>query len=412
VARLGAFSVAEYQLSRATLTSVQPALLVGLSVGLPRFVARSVAVSGGRASRHLGTAVLLGLSVLAVVVPLALVFRGLVAESFLGGRASSGLVVGLVVMACGYLCDGVAYGYVRGRLMDVRANLLRITDLAVAPVLGIVLCHTVLGILVVTGVVMVLGSTVSLLIAWRSGPPARFMDDVGTVGSDPETDTSAGAMVSYSIRRVPGDIAAALLLTVPTILATHVADTVEAGYVGFGTSMVALVVAFLAPINYVLLPRLSHALGVGRGAGALVAVRWLPALCGALAAAVVLVLAVSLGFVVRIYLGPGFDAAVPIARLVLAAGIPYAVFMGARSVVDAYFDSVRNARNLVIAVVVETAATLLLAQFVSGLYSVAWGLIVGCSTLAVLTLSAQREAGRAYARGADAHDDIEGASGA
>ncbi|WP_433783395.1 lipopolysaccharide biosynthesis protein [Actinomycetospora sp. CA-101289] len=376
VARLGVAPFAEYQVARAAITSLGPALVVGLAVALPKYVSRAVARDGGRAPDLLRTALLLGAGSILCVAVAGTWFSGAVAQVVFGSADRSDLVVGIVVMACGVVADGVTYGYVRGRLLDQTANLVRILNLGVSPLAAALLADDVVSLLVLAGSFMVLGSLVTLaVVAFRPRLPRV-------------TAGTSGAMVRYALRRMPGDIALAALLTLPTILATHLVGIEEAGYVGFGTSVVALVVAFMAPVSYVLVPRLSHDLV--RGGGQLLeTARWLPVFFAALAVCGVVALYFLMPLVVSRYLGPEFSGAVVVAREVMLSSIPLAVFMGGRSLIDALYESARNSRNLIIAVLVEIAATFAAVTVWSGATGVAVGLFCGCSALAVLTGVAQ-----------------------
>jgi O-antigen/teichoic acid export membrane protein len=381
---IGPIGFAEYQIARATLTSAQPALLIGLGVGLPRFVARSVGRYGAAGVGYLRSAAIAGAVVIALIAPAALIFREEFALVVFGDPRFGHDVVGLVAVAVGLIADGIAYGYLRGVHRAAAANLVRAVTCAIAPALGVFFCRTVLSILVVMGVVTTVFALFMLILF-------RVREHIVV---NPE---SGRELILYCIRRVPGDICSALLLTIPTICATHLVGVIQAGFIGFGTSAIAVVLASLSPIGYVLLPYLSREIGAGRRNGAYEATRWLPIGCGALATVAVLILWMIMPFLVRVYLGPDFSSAAGPARLMVISAVPLAVYYGGRSIIDAYYNSSRNSIHLVVAALIQAILLIGGQAIVSGMTAIAVSTFLSCTTLAALTVWAQRAIGHQLA---------------
>jgi O-antigen/teichoic acid export membrane protein len=368
---LGPLGFAEYQVARASLTSAEPLLLLGFIVSLPRLVARSVAEHGGDGRGLLVSAIRAGVIVTLIAAPPVIVFREQFAMLLFGDADLAPIVVALLAPAVGLIAEGIAYGYLRGRHRGTAANLLRLAVSFAAPLIAIAVTTSVAVLMVVYGTIMLVVSLATLVWVWP-----RKAEQV---------PRSTRRLLSDSLPRVPGDVAAAWLLTIPTLMSTHLVGLVEAGFVGFGTSVIALVVAPMGPLSFVLVPRLSAEIGAGRGSAAFRSVRQLPLLCGLAATVMVAVLWLVMGVLVRAYLGEEFADAEHAARLISLSSIPLAVFLGGRSIVDAFYETARNSRNLGICLVVQVSTTLIASQFLGGLEAVALGLFTACSALALLT---------------------------
>ena len=131
---LGKTGFAEYALARRTISILYPVVLLGLGVGLPRYVA----MAAGRGDRESGGRYLaatlwcVSLSAVVCVVILKVAPRGL-AYLFFGSREYAFLLFPMSLVWRERRLHTVGYSYFRGTLNMRAANLLQLVNLGLAP---------------------------------------------------------------------------------------------------------------------------------------------------------------------------------------------------------------------------------------------------------------------------------------
>ncbi|MFN3874679.1 MAG: hypothetical protein ACK4L7_02055 [Flavobacteriales bacterium] len=327
--QLGKGELDIYVIARRTLALLFPIALMGAMVGQTRFSAMSASDEAAR--RYLRGA-------FSVVAPtgMAIVASGFalaepLAWVLFGDEASAALVPPIGVMTAGMAMHGVAYGHLRGRGRIVAANALQLLVLAIAPCAAFML-EGMPAVLWASGVGMLAPPLLAMLpeLIRPCGPSAR----------------ERAELLRYGLPRVPGDAALGALLTVPGYVALRTHGLGLSGEVGFGATLLNIAAAAFSPVALLLLP--SVAAKLARGEHADLAHR-----AGRMMRLVLLAAtALTLGFelmaspLLRLYLGPTGEAYVPMARLVFIGALPFAVFHGLRSLLDAYFRTPRNGINL------------------------------------------------------------------
>ena len=86
-------------------------------------------------------------------------------------------------------------------------------------------------------------------------------------------------------------------------------------------------------------------------------------------------------FIIRIYLGEGFESAADLAKTVLWAAVPYVVYIVLRNALDALRVQPYNTKNLVIALVVLVG----LQPFINGAAGEARAILVAMTVLGGLS---------------------------
>ena len=136
----------------------------------------------------------------------------------------------------------VAYGYLRGRSLIQRANIVMALNQAVVPLAAIYLDRDVTEILLMMGGGWMIVSATYLAIT-------RF--------STGELRERATELMRFGLPRVPGDIFQLSLFALPGFLIAHLVDIQTAGIVAFGIAALGMVGTALTPISFVLLPAVS-----------------------------------------------------------------------------------------------------------------------------------------------------------
>ena len=336
-----------YQVARSAVSTVQPALLLGLGVGLYRYLPRT-----GHTTRRLARHALCIEAGVVVGVGLAGTGAGEQVAALLGLPGGRSAVAAVVVLLAGNCLCTVSLAALRGNHQGLAANLVSGLGFGVIPLLAFAAADRLEDFLTLQG----LGTTLvgvwgTLLVRHAPASPPTA------------AEPTLATLLAYGIRRMPGELALPALYTFPTVMvAVAMPGSPEAGYVGFTTSAVTLVCSFFAMLTPVLMPRLSrlfHRGGEQRGVRQLLTV--LPLLGGLLSAVPTGLVVLCAPPLVRGFLGPEFSAAVPVLRLGVLAAIPLAMFYTARPTMDTLLDAKVMSRLLLgclgAAIVVTIAGT-------------------------------------------------------
>lgn len=373
---LGTDGFSEFVLARRVISLLQPVVVVGADVALVRFVAMAL---GNRPEigRHVTTAALTMAGAVTVVVGLLAVSPGASARFLLGSASSSPLVLPLAGVMAGAALLPLCYSYLRGTGLFRHANLLQVLAVGGTPIAAVALsggsaAQAVAGIAV--------GWTVI---------PAAFLLALRPPAAAPTPRNASRPLLRYAWRRFPGDLLLMGLLSLPPLVATHVAGMTEAAIFAVGVSMVTLVGSLFAPVGQVVLPAASRWVGEGRRDRIRrYAVGLLLGAAGVSALAVACVVVAS-EWILTGYLALALDDvghAGRILRTAVLAGIPFGVYMGVRRILDAIHDGPVNARNLTWAFLAFAVLTAGAVGAGLGIVGMAWAFVGAVSVLGLLTL--------------------------
>ncbi|TMC85312.1 MAG: hypothetical protein E6J06_04255, partial [Chloroflexi bacterium] len=324
----------EYSLSRRTLSLLMPLAVLGVDLGIARYVAYAEAEKTGKSSSFAAASVIVLAAGVGVVSGVLVAATGFWSQVFFGSSTYSSLVLALPPLIAGAGLHTLAFGYLRGLDRIQEANVLMAVNMGLLPLAAIVAFHgSVLAILDAMGIGMTLVAGAVLMRL-----PLRFA----------ELKDRLRVLLRFGIPRMPGDFFSLLLFALPGILVAHTADIRVAGIVAFGVAAVSMIGSSLTPVSFVLLPVAARLLAAGK-------VRQLRSevvdvvgitLAGSLV--LVVLLEVFAGPIVSIYLGPSFRSGVDVLRLTLLGALPWASYITLRSVIDARHVTPINARNLAI----------------------------------------------------------------
>ncbi len=352
---LGKQGFSEYAVLRRTVSFLAPIPLLGLGVGLPRFIAQSRGrLDPAAADRYFGAALWWVLPAVVLFVLAMNIAPGYFALLFFGAKSYAEFVFPVSVMVFGYVLHSIGYAYCRGHLAMHRANLLQLVNLAAAPLVAFVFC----------------GKSVSKLmlfigISWAS--VALLALSLMPIRSFLATNyREAKELGWYGVQRLPGDFFIVALTTLPVTLVAHQKGIEAAGLASFGMSMISIVGALFAPIGLILLPKASRLFASGDQE--LLKKDLLRITIATIGTAGIIVVCLELfsPAMVRIYLGTGYEDLVPIVRVLALGALPYAAYFVWRGVIDAFHLRALNAINAGIALVVYLAATLCFGWAQSG----------------------------------------------
>jgi O-antigen/teichoic acid export membrane protein len=331
----GSGELDQYVVVRRTVAFVHPLVLIGAAVGLSRFVALAKDEAAKR--RFLSGALTWVVPFAGLLWLLAALFPRALAWTIFGSPEGALLMNALGGMTFGLCLHAVAYSYFRGAGKAHWANALQLFTLAVAPCASFLLFD---------GLVRVMWLTAA---AWILAPMVCMVPFLLRTG---RSTKERAELLRFGLPRVPGDIAFAALLTVPVYVAARTFGLEAAGQVGFAATVLNMVSAVFNPIALVLLPACTTQLAKGE-------YKALSARIGQLGLGILVVSALMMvvfelvaGPLLVFYLGPTGAAYEFISRLVFLGAVPFAYFVGLRSVLDAYYHTPRNGINLIVAFLV------------------------------------------------------------
>lgn len=367
---LGNVGFSEYVLSRRAVTLIQPALLMGLGVGIPRYVAHSFRSPTKNSDFYYIGAV--GILFLVVIASLSIMFlfRQNIAFLIFGSSKYTYLIFPMSLMLLGIISHMICYIYFQGKLFMIQANFLQIVNIAIVPLVVFLFSNNTVNILTLIGGFWFVSSMVSFFYILRQLEKPKLKSSVFPYARE---------LFVYSIQRVPGDFGLAALLSLAAILTAHAAGVEQAGYVAFGISMLSAAGSFFAPIGIVLLPHASQMVADVEITRLKLYVKRILVASTSLAIIGVIVFIWFLDMVIEFYLGKSFLKISSIITLIAIGVVPYAIFISMRSILDSYYVKAVNTKNVLVSLaflLVCYGVTLLLSvdyeylviEFVSSLF--------------------------------------------
>jgi len=371
---LGKQGFSEYALARRTVSLIFPIPVLGLAVGLPRYIGFSKGRNDPQsAARYYGATIWCAGSAAIVCVVLLNLFAGTFGYLFFGDRSYGSFARPLSLMILGLCIHTVVCGYFRGHMNLNRANLLQLLNLAIAPTaVFFFVRHSLVSVLASLGLIWTLTSVAALLFTpWHS--------------IQRNTWKEVWELLQYGLQRVPGDFILMALFTLPATLVAHTRGVQEAGFVAFGISLVSMVGAIFAPVGLVLLPKATSMLAEGASKDLREHVRFIIRLTIAASIAIVLVVWVWIPGLIRLYLGANFEQVVPIVRILILGAIPYSLYLVVRNLVDAYHEYGVTAAILALGLAVLLTGLIAGRHFGSDTRAILSGFLVAQVVIAALS---------------------------
>ena len=322
---LGPEGFSEYAVARRAASLISTLPLLGLAVGLPRYIAYSNGRGDSQdAVRYYGAALRCVAIAMIVCVIVLNVLRSQVAFLIFGDKVYAGLVLPVSLMVYGSGSSWHRVFVFSGPSGDDARQLTSGGQSCCGPDC---LFHDSAPVdanaRAFSGICMVPRCVHRAVVHSCCGV---------TSGTQAETRE----LLRYGVQRLPGEFALMAMLSLPVIFVAHRSGIQQAGFVAFGISVLSMIGAFFAPIGLILLPKASALLAGGRKGELRVHIALLMRVSFAVAgAATVLVWFLARPFV-ALYLGSGFEEAGGLLRLIVLGAVPYALFTVLRNLIDAF----------------------------------------------------------------------------
>ena len=343
---MGPQAVAEYLLVRRVAAWLLTATLLGLGVGLPRYVAFAKPSSRDR-QMYFWAAMACGVGVSLILLLVLNLEPQLSAKWLLGKTEFHYLVFPLSLLLLAQAVNTMVFGYYRGCMRMNLANSLSFLNFALIPLLPIIVFWRRNSIPLITTATAVPMIAISVLLAWPVllRPPS----DARNVFRKTQE------LLRYGVPRVPGDFAMGALFSLAPMIAAHYFAMPQVGSMLLGIGILTLVGTCVNPLNQVLLSKISMVLARNRWEEARRCVEYLFTAVLDISIFVCLQLVVFADVIVRLWVGPKFLDQMLLIRILLAAIPFYLFFTALRSAIDAATVKPLNACNVLIALAVFTA---------------------------------------------------------
>lgn len=375
---LGPHGFGAYALSRRLLSAVTSFSTVPVGVAL----ARALAMAPDDRDRlaYLGAGTIFAVVPNLVLLLVGAAFAGFWAKVFFSDAGYAPVLVATLVLVVASALYTVVFARYRGTGAMRQANGWQLWALAVGPAL-------VAGALARSGrvdLIVLLMAAVTFTVAL---PLVRWLARAVAAGVTwAAVRDRLRELLRYGLPRVPGGIAFGGLLAIGPFLAPYFGDLRQAGFLVAGQSIMRVVEGGTSAFGLVALPKMA-ALQASRRTGFIrervediVAVAFH---LGLFASCQLLLWSRE---IVLTWLGPGFEEAVPLIRVMLLAVVPYLGYALLRSVIDALDERAVNTGNTFMACGVTAALSLGFGFAGWGAFGLALAGSLGFITLGLLSI--------------------------
>lgn len=330
----------EYTLARRNISFLQPLLMVGLGVAVPRYISIFPQRNSFLAT---GLLMMVGISFLFLLILSA--GAPFFSNLFFGDEQYQSFIFPMALLLAGYGFHAVLYGFLRGKKEVYISNLVQLVNIGILPVLVLLYTDDVQTLLYVNSLVLLFNCIVFSILAIR-----KFQLKIDF----PAWKEDILLLLKYGLPRVLGDFALLALLTFPTyiVLSTQ-NDVLIGGDIAYSITLFNLVGAAFGPLSLVLLPEIAGFLAENRID--LIKKRFYVFVVASLGLTCIgyFFFYFFNDFILSILLGDNYrPELVDIATIVLLGSFGYVLYIVLRSFLDAIHVKAKNATNLLISLIV------------------------------------------------------------
>lgn len=351
-----------------------PIICAGLGVALPRRVAQLRVSNNNSASvscfLQASGAVFIFAS---VFVALINIFSSIAAFFILGDPQYEYLVAPLSSCIFGLSISAICYSFLRGLSFFGFASIYQIIAYALIPMVAFFVC---------SGKVVLLFWWIGLLSTFIS------MMLIYYVFSKHKVDFNLSdikGLLSYGVRRVPGDFAIGMLFALPSMVAVHLVDLRNAGIIAFGVSIINMSATALSPFSTLLLPYSAKLIKLNKVDILKKHVKFVLFFSFFFSLTAILLGEIFAEIGIKYWIGAEYLPQSKIIRFLIVGIAPYSLYISLRSVLDAAFFKAMNARNAYIAIIVFFLFFILFKQVIVVSFLPVFSFIVSLFALAFLT---------------------------
>lgn len=329
----------EYALSRRIISLMQPALLLGLGVGIPRYIAFSHKNVIEKESFFLAGTLIIFFAMIFCILSLN-IFSNFFAYILFGSSKFKNIIFPISLILIGLLMHALCYAYYRGNLKMIPANILQILNMSIIPVSVFFLANSLEKVLTYYGLLVIIVSSIFLSFIFLK-MNKKFI----------ELKIKMNILIKYGIQRIPADFGLSALLGLPAVMTSHISGVKEAGYVAFSISLLNMFGAVFAPLGLVMLPKASMLVANKEYEKLKYYVKKILKINLLITAVGFITFGIYTENVLKFYLVNFDKELVFTIRTILFSCFGYTLYVSLRSIIDALYEKPRNAMNVIISLI-------------------------------------------------------------
>ena len=370
---------AEYSMGKRVIAMLYPIFLLGLGVGITRFV--SVFIKDDRQRVLMFIASVFILSVSSIFLILAfLSLKSEISIVFFNSKSYGNLIFPLALTILGLLWHSLAYSYYRGKLEIKKANLIQIINIGIIPVVIFIISENLQQVFFFNGILVLVISLLIIINLIIKEKLLKYNINIHDITQFMKK------LFLYSIGRLPGDIALAAIFALIPVFVTHIATVKEGGVVAFGLSLVSLAASFFATIGIVMLPKIGVLYSEKNYSQIKKYISKILQFSIVLPVIGVFLFWVFGDEILNLYLGDDMESYSYMIKLIIVAIIPYVIYVSLRSVLDAIYEKPYNTFNVLISLILLITFGFLLYFFHAEYRYIIFLFILDMCILSFLTL--------------------------
>jgi len=243
----------EYALSRRSVSFIRPIVIMGLSIGMTRYIAyANVETNNKNADFYFIAAIYIVIVTCSILSMIFYLFRDQIAFLIFGNSKYYYLILPVNLMLIGLALHSLSYSYYRGKIFMLKANCQQIVNFGIIPIAVFFGLKSTKNILMLTGIGWMIVSSLFIgsilnMVKWKYRGILPYIKE----------------LIVYGVQRVPAGFGLSALLALPATFTVHLSGMQEAGFVAFSTSLLTMTGAAFAPIGIILLPKASQLLASG-----------------------------------------------------------------------------------------------------------------------------------------------------
>ena len=338
--RMADIAFSEYTLSRRNISFLQPLLMIGLGVAVPRYVS----IHPKRDSFLPASLILMTIVSTLFLLVLTLGSR-FFSNLFFGDFKYQNYILPLCILLIGYGFHAILYGYLRGKKEVYFSNLIQLVNIGLLPISVLLYTQNVQQILLLNGLFLLVSCLIFGLYVFIK---RQIKLDIQSCWED------AKLMLNFGLPRILGDFALLAMLTFPTYIVLSLQKNVlTGGDVAYSITLLNLVGAAFGPLSLVLLPEIGGFLAEKRID--LIKKRFYVFVLSGIILTLIGYLTFYFFHEVILNLLLGIDhrqEIFEIAQIVLLGSFGYVLYIILRSFLDAIHVQAKNAANLIIVLII------------------------------------------------------------
>lgn len=378
--RFGADEFSLFAISKRAISFILPVFLLGLSVGVPRYIA----ISNFSSKEKMASSYFFAGGIFIAVnsffyLLIFLIFERILSRIIFGDLSYYYMVlpVGCLVISLGFY--SLMYGYMRGCFYIRTANLYKLFVMGFIPLFSCYVSSSVFAQIYVNSFLVILFSFIFFL---RLKIIKTKIKDIFTCLKD---------LLSYGIKRVSGDFFMAGILFLPVAFVSNAYGLKYSGIFAFGITVINVLVSALSPVGLILLPSVSKYFSEQKFKEIRNIIYKANLFAAGTGVVFLFCFQFGVGKVLNVFFGETGKEFEEILRIISISSVFMAIFVTNRSIFDALYTKAINSKNIFISFMVFSVILLVGWYFQFDVYFVAWAFVVSNSTLFFLTIICLRK---------------------